>query len=283
MVAISGPWDWSPFSPVANQSSTALTFATRAGMEQFGCCPKTAGDGSRRVLFGWLNNGWDQGPGEPDRKTYSYNNNTLSLPRDLSLSARGYMQQRFVPELASLRLSEGHVHIGSQQMPVAAVGHAVTVQGASGLQIEILACFSCNTTLAPAGRFGIMVLAATDRSEYTAITVDISREQLQLDRSHSGLMWDEDIRAGPLAMGPEFTLHAFVDHAVVEVIANPVGQSAASIDSGASTAIAVWVSPNSANSNDVALFSDTEGITLVSLDVWQLASPKITSNAPLSV
>ena len=57
----SGPFDWSPFQPVADALSKHLTFATSKGMEQFGCCPKTAGNSSRRVLFGWINNGWDQG------------------------------------------------------------------------------------------------------------------------------------------------------------------------------------------------------------------------------
>eukprot|EP01043_Picozoa_sp_COSAG02_P027929 COSAG02_NODE_1669_length_11402_cov_9.442007_6_plen_270_part_00 len=51
----SGPWDWSPFVPVPDPKSKNLTFATSKGMEQFGCCPKTAGNQSRRVLFGWIN------------------------------------------------------------------------------------------------------------------------------------------------------------------------------------------------------------------------------------
>ena len=51
----SGPWDWSPFTPVLDQRSSNLTFATSKGMEQFGCCPKTAGNRTRRVLFGWIN------------------------------------------------------------------------------------------------------------------------------------------------------------------------------------------------------------------------------------
>jgi hypothetical protein len=53
----SGPWDWSPFTPVSDQHSKNLTFATSKGMEQFGCCPKTAGNRARRVLFGWINVG----------------------------------------------------------------------------------------------------------------------------------------------------------------------------------------------------------------------------------
>ena len=62
-----GIFDWSPFTPSAeSESSQGLAFATSKGMEQFGCCPKTSGGPSgRRVLFGWINNGWDQGTPEP--------------------------------------------------------------------------------------------------------------------------------------------------------------------------------------------------------------------------
>jgi sucrose-6-phosphate hydrolase SacC (GH32 family) len=55
-----GVWDWSPFTPGAD-GSQGFEFATAKGMEQFGCCPKTCGGpGGRRILFGWINNGWDQ-------------------------------------------------------------------------------------------------------------------------------------------------------------------------------------------------------------------------------
>ena len=57
-VTRSAPFDWSPWKPVSDSASKNLTFATSKGMEQFGCCPKTAGNASRRVLFGWINNGW---------------------------------------------------------------------------------------------------------------------------------------------------------------------------------------------------------------------------------
>ena len=50
--AFSGPLDWSPFQPVRDPTSKNLTFATSKGMEQFGCCPETAGDSDHRVLFG---------------------------------------------------------------------------------------------------------------------------------------------------------------------------------------------------------------------------------------
>jgi hypothetical protein len=160
--AKSGPFDWSPFQPSADPHSDNLTFATSKGMEQFGCCPKTAGDKTRRVLFGWINNGWDQGPGEPDRTSQSYSNNTLSLPRDLYLSPnRQHLQQRFVAELATLRRKHTHV---SQPIVGGGISRAFFVSGAQGLQLEIWATFSC-TAAVTKGKFGLMVLAAADKSE----------------------------------------------------------------------------------------------------------------------
>jgi sucrose-6-phosphate hydrolase SacC (GH32 family) len=97
---MSAPFDWSPFKPVSDPSSKNFTFATAKGMEQFGCCPKTAGNRSRRVLFGWLNNGWNQGG---SKAAPPLPNNTLTLPRELTATARGQLRQRFVPELQRLR------------------------------------------------------------------------------------------------------------------------------------------------------------------------------------
>ena len=38
-LATSAPFDWSPFTPVNDTSSTNLTFAVSKGMQEFGCCP----------------------------------------------------------------------------------------------------------------------------------------------------------------------------------------------------------------------------------------------------
>lgn len=269
--ALSGPFDWSPFQPAADPSSRNLTFATSKGMEQFGCCPKTAGDADRRVLFGWINNGWDQGPGEPDRTGAQANHNTLSLPRDLSLTPAGQMRQRFVPELRSLRQGSG-TRLESRALPAGGVSAAQFVAGAEGLQIEVLATFSIDPTKAK-GRFGLLVLAATDRSEFVAIAFDATRGHFMLDRSMEGQSVDADVRAGPW---PEtgtttVTVHAYVDHAVVEMIANATGTAG----SEGCTAIAAWVAPTTDASAGVALFAESPGVTLDSLEVWQLASPTV--------
>ena len=275
----SGPFDWSPFQPAADpRGSGQLVFAASKGMEQFGCCPKTAGHHKRRVLFGWINNGWDQGPGEPDRTPQTYSNNTLSLPRDLSVGPTGQLRQRFVPELAMLR--QNHTRVGKRQLKAGGVAKAEFVQGGSGLQLEIRATFSRDPAakFGP-GTFGLLVLADASLEEYTAISFDPMRSHFLLDRSHSGLAEDEDVRGGPwpAPASESVTVHIYVDRVVVECIANAsswIDKKHGQASEDGTTAIAAWVAPTSPNSSHVAFFSEVEGVTLESLDIWQLASPK---------
>ena len=229
----SAPLDWSAFTPVEDINSPNLTFATSKGMQQFGCCPKSAGDATRRVLFGWVSNGWNQGGG---RASPQAPNNTLSLPRDLSVTNAGLLRQRFVPELRALRLQSGHVHLGAR--PLALGGIAKAVRVASGRQVEILATFRVPMAAlraAPTGarQFGLLLLAsssvasdsgggsgdvavydagnstgdgaghgregagADSAEEYTSITFDATRGHLLLDRRRSGAAINSDVRGGP--------------------------------------------------------------------------------------
>ena len=221
----------------------------------------------------------DQGPGEPDRPDNSYSNNTLSLPRDLSITQTGQLRQKFAPELAQLRTT--HTHVGTQPLAVGGVPKAQFIKGGAGLQLEIVATFSRDPATLEAGKFGILVFAATNLSEYTAIAFDSAREQFLLDRRHSGLAADEDVRGGPWPepQSASVTVHAYIDHAVVEMIANAtlVDKKTGAYLSDASTPIAAWVNPTSPSSMGVALFSEVEGVTLERLDLWQLESPTHTT------
>jgi hypothetical protein len=91
-------------------------------------------------------------------------------------------------------------------------------------------------------------------------------------------------------------LHIYVDHQVVELIgvadddhnASTINQSSSSsqrVDGGGgamgveaveSTAISAWVRPRSLESQQVGFFSAVEDgtVELLSLDVWQLATPQ---------
>jgi len=298
-----GIFDWSPFKPAAEKNtsgtgaggdgSRGLVFATSKGMEQFGCCPKTSGGpNARRILFGWINNGWDQGAGpvEPDRpnghgcsnNTVACTNNTMSLPRDLSYgvkSAAGkrFVRQAFVPELKTLR--RGHTQLRAVQLSSGrpAAQAQFLPRSAWGPQLEIVATFRWKSqpSKAPA-QFGLAVLASNSSgsaghaktAERTAVCFDIRRQLVLLDRTRSGAALDADIRAGPMpgsaaaaADEHQVTVHVYVDHAVVSLIA------------GNETAISAWVAPQRAESVGVALFAEgLVGVT-ADVDVWQLATP----------
>ena len=189
-----------------------------------------------------INNGWNQGGAKTS--TGALPNNTLSLPRELSVSASGQLRQRFVPELQKLR--QKHTHVAAQSLPSGGVAGAKSVDGAAGLQLEIMATFKVPAE-GFAHKFGLLVLAAADKSEYTAITFDPRREHVLLDRTRSGASIDADVRGGPWPQpsGPEISVHVYVDHAVVEMIAfsNSTigGATEPQLRAVESTAIAAWV------------------------------------------
>ena len=300
-----GVWDWSPFVPAA-AGGEQLEFATSKGMEQFGCCPKTsAGPAGRRVLFGWINNGWDQGEPwvEPDRPKdgplgRGTSNNTLSLPRDLSVGYSGngsrFVKQAFIPELKTLR--RAHTTLPAQSVPTsdAAEPHWLP-ETAFGPQIEIFATFVLSASavhqlqepgrdgVASAPLFGLTLLASNASvvssfgvvrttaavGERTVIAFDLSRKMVRLDRRSSGASVDADVRAGPWpddgsgSSTNKVTVHAFVDHAVVSLIV------------GNQTAISAWVAPQRADSVGVGVFSELgPSDVTATVDVWQLATPK---------
>jgi hypothetical protein len=202
-------WDWSPFVPAADGGS-GLAFATSKGMEQFGCCPKTSGGpNGRRVLWGWINNGWDQGPPEPhglepDRPRPGpgawLSNNTMSLPRDLTYSSAGFVAQAFVPELQKLRRVQTTVQNLSLDNVLDIHAHYLPTSS-FGPQLEISATFRIPpATATPVGAFGLLVLASNvsapdgRRAERTVIRFDLQRKMVQLDRTQSGAALDADVR-----------------------------------------------------------------------------------------
>ena len=171
-------------------------------------------------------------------------NNTLSLPRELSVTSTGQLRQRFVPELQNLR--QKHTQIAAQLLPSGGVAAAKSIDGAAGLQLEIMATFKLPTT-GFSSKFGLLVLAAADKSEYTAITFDPRREHVLLDRTHAGALIDADVRGGPWPQpcGSEISVHIYVDHAVVELIAfsnsTTGGVTRPGLKGVENTAIAAWV------------------------------------------
>ena len=265
--------DWSPFSP-HNATPGGLDVAVGWGPTQYGCCPKTVADSpalpgepgrSRRVLLGWLQNGCSS------RTSVGISNsaeNSLTLPRDLSLAPDGTMRQRYIPELQRLRRG-APVVVAQQAFPQAGSSSPLSLKGASGAQIEIAGTVRFGPG---AGAFGLSVLAGDVGGvvEHTDIVFDVQRQQVQIDRRNSSARFtDADVRGGPmpaLAVPGELRFHAYVDHSVVTVIAEN------------QTALTVWVHPVSPNSTGVALFNNggagagAAPPVMVAMEVWQLAS-----------
>ena len=248
---------------------------------------------------------------EPDRPKSGAlgrgtSNNTLSLPRDLSMgysdrgggggARRRYVQQAFIPELQKLRRAHTELAAHGVPLPTSAAAEPTWLPAAAyGPQIEIVATFRVSASAAGrlwgrAGRreggasaaplFGLVVLASNTSSsvvasssagaaaERTVIAFDLTRKMVQLDRRWSGAGVDADVRAGPWpnadgnSVATEVTVHAFVDHAVVSLIA------------GNETAISAWVAPQREDSVAVGVFSElgSDEVT-ATVDVWQLAAP----------
>ena len=277
--------DWSPFTYTADNKSQSLTLATGHGMSQFSCCPKTGSAPGRVVLFNELSNGWDQGmncqgkrdqwriPGCENRTLETIEtNNTLALPRDLTVAPDGSLRMAFVPELQNTRRQ--HIRVANLTLSAETVGNRAAphfLDDVSGTQLEIEAVFTVPTHVS-AGQFGLVVLSS-GAEEYTAIAFDWPRKHVVLDRTKSGatgLQGDDDARAGPwiaddarAVNAGEVTvrLHAFVDNQIVSLI----------VDN--QTAISAWVNPTREASDRLGLFSELvsgESARLVSLDAWRL-------------
>eukprot|EP00039_Didymoeca_costata_P003679 m.69077 g.69077 ORF g.69077 m.69077 type:complete len:532 (-) comp12026_c0_seq2:6-1601(-) len=263
--------DWSCFIP-SNTTPAKLDVATLHAGTQYGCCPKTAGtlrdskDG-RRVVFNWLQHGTSSHPAE-------FIENTLAFPRDLSLSKSGELQQRFVPELETLRILSS---LYNSKTIMLQPGNTQLLPFASN-QAEVMVTLAVNTNcLSGHFAFGIYVFAngtqVTD--EKTAIGFNTSSKHMYIDRTLSGLADDADTRAGPWPRASNGTLatnievHILLDHTILEVIANN------------NTAMALYVHPNSTNTMHLGVFlhnndDDTESFDSceVSMQVtaWNLTS-----------
>ena len=208
--------DWSPFSPHSTTPG-GLDVAVGWGPTQFGCCPKTVADSPallnepgkfRRVLLGWLQNGCSSHSpiGISDSAE-----NSLTLPRDISLAPDGTVRQRYIPELQRLR--KGTPMIITQQ-PFPHTGSQL-LEGVSGAQIEIVGTisFGPDTT----GAFGLSVLAGEvdGVAEHTDIVFDLRHQMVQIDRRNSSANFtDADVRAGPmpatLAVSGRINFHAYM-------------------------------------------------------------------------
>lgn len=184
----------------------------------------------RKVLIGWT--------GPADGKAFGGQGSAQSLPRELSLDSGSNLLQRFVGELQQLR----------QQ-------HMTNSGFRAGLRAEVLAVFksdACSPGARAAPLCSVTVLG--DGVNGTVVTLRPDLGLVTVDATSQG---NTAVRGGPLPAANsngEWSIHAIVDHSIVEVIVNNA------------TAFVVYAAPEPTCAGQVVLSGDGQ------LDVWTLAA-----------
>ena len=193
----------------------------------------------RRVLIGWT--------GPADVHQLGGQGSAQSLPRELSLAPDRSLLQAFVPELQALRIAPPH----------AASGASAWFPTNVGLQAEVIASLPGKACAAAHAGCGVALLE--DELGATIVTLDASRGLVLVDAKSQS---NTAVRAGPLPPmreGPVgWTIHAIVDHSLVEVIVNNA------------TALVVYAAPSSANAGRVRLVGAPEDAKSASIVAWRL-------------
>jgi len=207
-------------------------------------------DRGRRLMWGWIAEGRTR-----EAQARAGWSGVMSLPRQLSLDAAGRVCQAFVPELVSLRCSpapDAQAALGpdaAQPLPLAN-GRAVEIE------LELPA--------AESGRAGVRVLASPCGREATEIYVDWGERRLVVERGRSSLdeAAERFAQSAPLpAAGRDpLTLRIFVDHSVIEIIADE------------QTALTTRVYPTRPDSELASVFTRGGAAQVAACRAWQLAS-----------
>ncbi len=181
----------------------------------------------RLIMWGWIN-GFKSGHGW---------NGCLTLPRVLTLSADGRLQQRPAPETEALRrrrLHKANIYLDDSTA-------ALTVAKGDTLEIEV------EFVPGDAKTVGLEIRRSVDRQRAVPISYD---------GHHLTVAGTE----APFVLSPEekaLRLHVFVDKSVVEVFANDRVCITRVIEAG---------------SDEVALFASGGRASVKSLSVWTLKS-----------
>ena len=194
-----------------------------------GSDPNQVAKNGRRVLLGWI------GGGSPASQ---------SLARDLTLSADYELLQAFVPELEVLRIPATHTqHDFDGNAEPTAAEHVSAVQITGSQQLEVVATFTW--TAKPTSSFGVTVLGGAAN-----LTIDCAAAACQGQVNGKG---------GPIMplKTQSVTLHAIIDHSIIEVIYNN------------RTAMVVYASPPTADAKAASLFGVGAGVK-GSIETWEL-------------
>jgi sucrose-6-phosphate hydrolase SacC (GH32 family) len=177
------------------------------------------------------------------------------VPRVLSLTADGQLQQEPLPELRQLRT--GHQRF--EQVRINS-GAPHVFPGVEGRSLEIIAQFAKSA----AQRFGIGFYRSPDAIEETRISFEPFQQLLSIDRTRSSL--NPAVKRDMLGGRVEFdsneplTFHIFLDHSVVEAFVN------------GRTSFTSRIYPTRDDSRGFNVFAEGGDVRLQSLDVWSLRS-----------
>jgi hypothetical protein len=221
---------------LAGTASRGFSMARTLGSEE---ADQVTKDG-RRVLIGWT--------GPADGPAFSGQGSAQSLPRDLSLAGDKTLLQAIAPELQALR----RTHMRLEKGGFANVG----------LQVEVLAQLpaACGQVGSRAA-CGVSLLG-DGGAERVLVTLLPDVGLVSVDATSMG---NTAVRAGPLpapnAAGG-WTVHAIVDHSIVELIVNNA------------TSFVVYAAPSSSETPGRVGLVDVDAGGLAEL--WLLASSNHT-------
>ena len=226
---------WDNVGAVGHYDYGSLTMAKTLGSD-----PNQVAANGRRVLLGWISS----------QSRDIYRPASQSLPRDLTLSADYELLQQFVPELKVLRMPASHtLHSfdgsggGGSGDDESSMPADVKIGGSQ--QLEVIATFSWAASFEPPAAFGVAVLGGAAN-----ITIDCAGAPCQGHVNGKG---------GPIMplKTRSITLHAIIDHSIVEVIYNN------------RTAMVVYAYPLSASAVAVRLFGVGGGLK-GTIETWEL-------------
>ena len=161
---------------------------------------KTLLDGKgRRILWGWVTEGRPQ-----EECTAAGWSGVLSLPRALGIRKDGALSISPVPELKALRGAKHAVSMKTDSVKM--------LDDIRGQALEVIARFKPNG----AKRIGLVLRSTADQSECTSVYAD-QEQKLLVAEDAKGRRVQAPFEVTP---GEEITLHAFLDHSVIEVFAN---------------------------------------------------------------
>lgn len=204
----------------------------------------------QRVLFVWLRE--QRGSAAQTAAGWS---GAMSIPWLLTLGNDATL--RFAPPAALAALRREHHHAHDIEIAVGSDWISPDIQGNS---LELIAEFAPGLT----GASGLIVRRSPGGEEQTRIGHDPVQQVLFVDKSRASLDREAEHTGAEarfaLSAGEPLRLHLFVDHSVLEVVAND------------RVLLTERLYPTRADSLGVGAFAGDAAATLTALDGWEMAS-----------